>query len=195
MKKILYFLLLVLLAGACKNSADSSAEVELPSDSVFNLDSDWQTQNGDSLKLDQLKGKTLVVVMIYTSCKLACPILVANMKKIEKEIKPSNLDKVSLVLVTIDPEVDTPVKLKEFAKSNNMAAKHWVFLRGNNLSTQELANVLSMKYKQISPIEFSHSNIITIFKPNGQMESQEEGLEVNTKEIAEKVNQVVEKSS
>ena len=64
-------------------------------------------------------------------------------------------------------------------------------MRGDEKSTQEFANVLSMKYKKISPLDFSHSNIITIFSPDGRMQSQEEGLDVKTDDIAAKVGEVV----
>ena len=44
---------------------------------------------------------------------------------------------------------------------------------------------------KISPLDFSHSNIITIFSPDGRMQSQEEGLDVKTDDIAAKVGEVV----
>ena len=190
MKKI--FLLLtscLVLLTSCKE--DKKDETPLPSDSIFNLQTSWQNQDNETIKLNDLKGKTLVVVMIYTSCKVACPILVSNMKKIEQKINPSDLSKVSLVLVSIDPKTDTPEKLASFAKDNNMEGDQWIFLRGAEKSTQEFANVLSMKYKKISPLDFSHSNIITIFSPDGRMQSQEEGLDVKTDDIAAKVGEVV----
>ena len=112
-------------------------------------------------------------------------------EKIEQKINPSDLSKVSLVLVSIDPKTDTPEKLTSFAKDNNMEGDQWIFLRGDEKSTQEFANVLSMKYKKISPLDFSHSNIITIFSPDGRMQSQEEGLDVKTDDIAAKVGEVV----
>ena len=189
MKNITAFLALLLLFFSCKNEKKFST---LPSDSIFHLQSEWQNQDGKHLKLKDLTGKTLVVVMIYTSCKSACPILVANMKKVESKINKKYLDEVSLVLVSIDPKTDRPEKLKAFAAANNMSDKHWIFLTGNEASTQEFANVLSMKYKKISPIDFSHSNIITIFSPDGQMQSQTEGLDINTDAVAKKVNEVVQ---
>ena len=73
-----------------------------------------------------------------------------------------------------------------------MSDPQWVFLRSSEAATQEFANVLSMKYKKISPIDFSHSNIISIFNPIGELISQEEGLEINAKKVAEKVNNSVE---
>lgn len=132
--------------------------------------------------------------MIYTSCKTACPILVADMKRIERQIRPAYFDKVSLVLVSIDPETDTPERLAEFAKTGGMDAPRWVFLRSNEAATQEFANVLSMKYKKISPVDFSHSNIISVFNPDGELILQEEGTGINAEKVAGKVNETVRSS-
>ncbi|HQG39036.1 MAG TPA: SCO family protein [Chitinophagales bacterium] len=188
MKKFIFFLIATALFTSCKHK---TANTEIPSDSIFYLNSDWQNQNGQTLKLSELKGKTLVVVMIYTTCRTACPLLVADMKAIEQKINPDNLDKVSLVLVSIDPETDTPERLKKFANDRKMDAPHWIFLRGNEAATQEFANVLSMKYKKISPVDFSHSNIISIFNPVGKLVVQEEGTGINAAKVAEKVNETV----
>ncbi len=192
MKKYILILLALMFFVSC-NEQPKVVE-ELPSDSIFNLTSNWQDQNGKDLKLADLRGKTLVVVMIYTTCKSACPILVSDMKKIEKEIDPTVLKDVNLVLVSIDPEHDTPEVLKKFAETRRMTEPHWVFLRSNEDATQEFANVLSMKYKKISPVDFSHSNIISIFNPLGELVVQEEGLVINSKKIASKVNEVVSKN-
>ncbi|MBX2887709.1 MAG: SCO family protein [Ferruginibacter sp.] len=193
MKYFSVLVLSILALCACKSPAPKQQEA-LPSNSVFNLTSQWQNQDGDTLQLQDLNGKTLVVVMIYTSCKSACPILVAKMKKIESKISRKDIDKVSLVLVSIDPETDTPEHLKEFAKTNGMDEKQWVFLRSNEEATHELANVLAMKYKKISPIDFSHSNIISVFNPSGVLVSQEEGLEINVDGVANTVAKTVKGS-
>ncbi|MCK9481019.1 MAG: SCO family protein [Bacteroidia bacterium] len=191
MMKYLSFLVVILSLFACSEKKNNTGEI--PSDSIFNLSSQWQNQHGENLMLKDLQRKTLVVVMIYTQCKAACPILVAKMKQIESKINPKLIEDVSLVLVSIDPEFDTPEQLNKFAKKNNMEAKQWVFLRSNELATQEFANVLSMKYKKIDPIDFSHSNIITVFDPRGKMVSQEEGTEINVEKIATTVNETAMK--
>lgn len=188
MKLLLLFLALTGLFS-CKQKSEITV---LPSDSIFHLKSSWKKQNGETVQLKDLRGKTLVVVMIYTTCKSACPRLVANMKRIEQQVSQKNLSKVSMILVSIDPATDTPERLKKFAELNDMEASHFTFLTGSEESTQEFANVLSMKYKKISPIDFSHSNIVTVFSPDGQMQFQEEGLDINTKKVAEKVNEVAE---
>lgn len=191
MKLLISLLFSVLLFTSCKEN--KKQETTLPSNSIFNLTSNWKNQNGDSLQLHNLQGKTLVVVMIYTSCKLACPILVAKMKTIESKISRKDIDKVSLVLVTIDPKTDSSARLKEFAKTNNMDAPQWVFLTSNEEATQEFANVLAMKYKKISPVDFSHSNIISVFSPNGQLVSQEEGA-IEVDNVVATVSKTVKES-
>lgn len=186
---------------SCKNSENknnnSESETVIDSafsgESIFNLTGNWHTQNNETIALSALKGKTLVMVMIYTSCKAACPRLVADMRDIESKMPKEKLDKLNFVLVSIDPEIDDPKRLKAFAIANNMNAPHWTFLQGTKTSVQEFANVLAVKYKQISPMDFSHSNIISVFNTEGELIHQQEGLGVNNKETVEKIIETINK--
>ena len=150
--------------------------------SIYNLPEVWTTQNGDDIALKELKGNVLVVVMIYTSCKTACPILIRDMREIRKQVDtqiPKTAKGVKYLLVSIDPETDTPEHLKAFAKENNMDDDQWLFLRSNEEQTREFAAVLAVNYKQISPVDFSHSNIISVFNKKGELVSQQEGLGID----------------
>lgn len=184
MKNILLTFLCIWCVS-CHSPAESEDEAEEWSDmSVFHLPTQWETQDGDTLSLDDLQGNVLVTVMIYTSCKVACPRLVADMQNIEREIGDRS---VKYVLVSIDPETDTPERLKAFAEEKNMTGKQWVFLRGTEDDTREFANVLAVKYASISPIDFSHSNIISVFDKGGVMRHQMEGLSVNNEETVKAI--------
>ncbi len=187
--KAIHFIIIILFfisISACKNNSNGNAETVIDSvysgESIFNLKGNWHTQNNETIALSALQGKTLVMVMIYTSCKAACPRLVAQMRDIESKMPTDKLDQINFVLVSIDPETDDPKRLKAFAIANNMNAPHWTFLQGTKTSVQEFANVLSVKYKQISPMDFSHSNIISVFNTKGELIHQQEGLGVNNKE-------------
>lgn len=160
---------------------------EISEESIFNLTSNWNTEEGEIIQLKELKGKTLVMVMIYTSCKAACPRLVADMRNIEKQIPEENLKNVQFILVSIDPETDTPTRLKAFAKENFMDGQQWTFLQGSVNDVREFANVLAVKYKEISPLDFSHSNIISVFNQEGELVHQQEGLGVDNKETVLKI--------
>ena len=191
MKNILLFLFSVLTILSCKENTEQTAQnKENANSSIFLLDSKWQNQDAEELQLKNLKGKNLVMVMIFTSCRPACPILVADMKKVHDKIEKNKLKDTSLVLISIDPTNDTPEVLKKFAAERNMDSEPWIFLRSDEESTREFANVLAVKYKKISPIEFSHSNIISVFNRNGELVSQEEGSGINSDAVAKTVNEL-----
>lgn len=187
------FIILFSVLGGCKNNAIKTTNQSMPSEqSIFNLTSLWHTQNNDKIELKSLRGKVLVIVMIYASCKSACPRLVADMRDIENKLPQNRLDKINFVLVSIDPENDNPSRLKAFAKANKMDTPHWIFLQGTKTSVQEFANVLSVKYKQISPMDFSHSNIISVFNTDGDLIHQQEGLGVNNAETIKSITNILE---
>ena len=191
MKNILLFLFSVLTIFSCKENTEQTVQKkDSANSSIFLLDSKWQNQDAEELQLKNLKGKNLVMVMIFTSCRTACPILVADMKKVHDKIEKNKLKDTSLVLISIDPTNDTPEVLKKFAAERNMDSQPWIFLRSDEESTREFANVLAVKYKKISPIEFSHSNIISIFNRNGELVSQEEGSGINSDAVAKTVNEL-----
>jgi len=160
---------------------------ELEEMSIYHLPSKWNTQNSEQIELKDLQGNVLVMVMIYTSCQMACPRLVADMRNIDLQIEGSLKKNVKMILVSIDPETDTPEKLKKFSIENQMEGKQWLFLQGTTESVREFANVLAVKYKKITPIDFSHSNIISVFDQKGVLRHQQEGLGVDNKSTIEAI--------
>lgn len=170
-----------------KNASKKIETDAISEESIFNLTSKWHTEEGEEIQLEDLKGKTLVMVMIYTSCKAACPRLVADMRNIEAQIPDEKIKNLTFALVSIDPETDTPERLKAFAIENEMDDEQWTFLQGTESGVREFANVLSVKYKEISPIDFSHSNIISVFNAEGELIHQQEGLGVDNKETIETI--------
>lgn len=196
MKNLIYLLTIAIVFSSCKNSDEKekvgekelaeSVSVDLnkevPELSIYNLPSTWTTQDAEDIELKDLRGNVLVMVMIYTSCKAACPRLIADMRNIEKQVPEEDLDKVKFIMVSIDPETDTPERLKKFSIENKMEDDQWMFLRGTEEDTREFAAVLAVSYKQISPIDFSHSNIISVFDEEGVLVHQQEGLGVDNSE-------------
>ncbi len=199
--KILNSIVLLLVLGllvSCNNSETNTEQNPtakekkatadtLPEMSIYHLPSHWTNQNGEETVLKDLRGKVVVMVMIYTTCKAACPRLVADMRNIEKQVPEEKKDNVQYVFVSIDPETDTPERLKAFAEENQMQDEKWLFLRGTDADTREFAAVLAVNYKQISPMDFSHSNIISVFDQEGEMVHQQEGLGVDNKETVQAI--------
>ena len=200
MKKIIVtiFILLISLQSCKEITKEASSTVtknqEISDLSIYNLPSEWTTQDGKNVELKSLNGNVLVMVMIYTSCKAACPRLVADMRNIETKLDKKTKKNVKLILVSIDPVTDTPQKLKSFAIANKMDNEPWLFLRSTEDNTREFAAILAVNYKQISPMEFSHSNIISVFNTKGELIYQQEGLGVNNDQTVNKINEEAAKN-
>lgn len=205
MKKIVLagFVSVLMFASCNDNASKSTAKViasnekealeknEIPDLSLFNLSTTWTTQNAKDIKLQDLQGDVLVMVMIYTSCTTACPRLIADMKNIEERLPKAIKKHVKMVFVSIDPETDTPERLKSFAQDRDMDKEPWLFLRSTEENTREFAAVVAVNYKQINPMTFSHSNIISVFNPQGILLYQQEGLGVNSDETVENIQAAV----
>ncbi|GAA3770761.1 hypothetical protein GCM10022423_25820 [Flavobacterium ginsengiterrae] len=176
-----------------KKNDTAKPNKEISDLSIYNLPSKWTTQDGKDIELKSLNGNVLVMVMIYTSCKAACPRLVADMRDIESKLDKKTKKNVKLILVSIDPKTDTPQRLKKFAIENQMNQEPWIFLRSTEENTREFAAVLAVNYKQISPVDFSHSNIISVFNPAGELVFQQEGLGVNNEKTIETINMEAQK--
>ncbi|HSI77153.1 MAG TPA: SCO family protein [Lunatimonas sp.] len=189
--KLLLSIPLLFLIFSC-NENNISKEISIEDDtihemSIYQLPSVWNTQDGKQIEFKDLKGETLAVVMIYTACRTACPRLVADMRSIETAVSSKKTGGVKYVLVSIDPEADSPERLKAFAKENGMDGPQWLFLQGTEDGVRDFANILAVKYKKISPIDFSHSNIISVFDRQGVMTYQKEGLGLENLDIVNKV--------
>ncbi|MEO6348399.1 MAG: SCO family protein [Aquaticitalea sp.] len=177
--------------GSEVETKDPATPNKISDMSIYNLPSAWKNQNGEDVQMIDFKGDVLVMVMIYTSCKAACPRLVADMRTIESKLPQSTKGKVKMILVSIDPNTDTPKRLKEFAKENVMDEEPWTFLTSTEENTREFAAVLAVNYKKISPLDFSHSNIISVFNKEGEMVFQQEGLGVNSDETVQHIVEAV----
>lgn len=174
MKKLLYVFLVTALSSCQQKNNDINP------DSIYNVDIQWEQQDGKKVAFSDFQGKVLVTAMIFTSCKTACPRLTAEMRTISQKVGKVNPDDIQYMLISIDPETDTPKVMKAYLEANQFGGKEWTFIRGTEDETREIANIMAVKYKEISPVEFSHSNIINVYDKKGILAYQKEGLNVDT---------------
>lgn len=170
----------------------SKKNEEISPDSIYNVSSKWEKQDGKTITFSDMKGKVLVTAMIFTSCKTACPRLTAEMRTISQKVGKTNPEDIQYVLISIDPKNDTPQVMKAYLDTNKFDEKQWTFIRSNEDDTRELANVMAVKYKEISPIEFSHSNIISVYSKKGTLAYQKEGLDSSDDDLVKEIKKQIE---
>jgi len=101
-------------------------------------------QNGKQLNFydDLIKGKTVAVNFIFTTCTTVCPPLTATFRKVQQTASERGLD-VKLVSVSVDPVVDTPERLRAFAEKFN-AGQSWTFVTGEKGEIDSLLQSLGV---------------------------------------------------
>ncbi len=116
---VLVLISLVILAGCGEEAKDDYGDVS------FNL----VDQNGEEVNFpDDFRGKPLVLGFIYTHCPDICSLITANLYKTWIELdKPEDIH---FVIVTFDPERDTPEVLKDYAADFSMDQPPFRFLTG-----------------------------------------------------------------
>lgn len=162
--------------GSCCSGHDAPQAVKISEDSVYQITSRWQDSAGKERLLKSLGGHVQVVTMGYTTCKYACPRLLADMREIEQKLPEEVRAKTYFTFISIDPETDTPARLAEYFKENKLTSQRWTALRGETDSIQELAVVLGVQYRKSSEKDFAHSNVITVLNSNGEIVHRQEGL-------------------
>lgn len=144
--------------------------------SIYHLDAPWYDQQGQVRQLASLGGRVQVVAMVYTNCGYACPRILMDMKRIEGELPAELRDRVGFVMVTIDPERDTPERLAAYAGAVHLDPARWTLLTAPDNTVLELAALLGVKYRRISETDFSHTNVITVLDQRGEIVHRQMGL-------------------
>jgi len=95
-------------------------------------------QTGESLDFysDLIKGRNVAINFIFTTCTTVCPVLTATFRRVQAELEKSQSD-VKLISISVDPTVDTPERLRDFAEKFN-AGPGWTFVTGDKTEIDSL---------------------------------------------------------
>jgi len=139
----------------------------LSGESLYQLGSTWTNDRGEPLKLVTLAGAPEVVAMVYTRCTSLCPLLVHDLKSMDRAIPGGARQRTRYVLVSMDPGHDTPAALAAYRRHMGLDDDRWTLLRGNESDTRELAAVLGFAYCKGDGRNYSHSSLVTVLDKGG----------------------------
>ncbi len=90
-------------------------------------------QSGQRIHSADLKGKLLLISLIYTRCPDICPITTIEMRSLQDRLRTEGMlgSDALLLSISVDPEHDTPAVLAEYAKQFNVDTTSWHFLTGS----------------------------------------------------------------
>ena len=104
-----FLFLILLLAAALAGCSEQRVEPPSPKGGDFIL-----RAAAGPLDTKTLRGKVLLVYFGYTHCPDVCPASLAAGAQALNTLSPEERSKVRLIMVSVDPERDTPERLKEY---------------------------------------------------------------------------------
>lgn len=161
----------------------TAAAFELPASSVYHIESTWTNQGGAEVDWPSLQGRHRLVAFFFTHCGFACPRIVYDLKDILNEVPADDRRAVGVVLVSIDPEHDTPEALQAYGMMHGLDELQWTLLRSADSNVRELAAALGVRYKRQAGGDFAHSNAIVLLDERGEIAARRDGPEAGIQSI------------
>ena len=88
-------------------------------------------QDNRPFSRDDMLGKVWVADFVFTSCADACPRLQNKMRRIQDRLLPLEQGgNIGLLSISVDPERDTPEKLRDYAQAFGARKAMWLYLTG-----------------------------------------------------------------
>jgi protein SCO1/2 len=147
---------------------------------------------GQPFVMSELRGKPLLVSMIYTSCHHICPTITRNLRdKIEVAQEALGEDAFNVVTVGFDWRVDTPDRMREFESRLGLDhVPNWHFLATEAGVVDELSDNLGFLFYP-SAKGFDHLAQATVVDADGRIYRQVYGVDVETTAIVEPLKELV----
>jgi cytochrome oxidase Cu insertion factor (SCO1/SenC/PrrC family) len=100
-------------------------------------------QDGRRLRFfnDVVKGRTVAINFMFTTCTTICPPLAATFARVQQQLGPSIGNEIMLISVSVDPVTDVPQRMKAYL-SKFGAGPGWLFIGGSKLDVDVLLQSL-----------------------------------------------------
>ncbi|MEE3923813.1 SCO family protein [Pseudomonas viridiflava] len=126
-------------------------------------------QNGAPVAVDELKGQWTLVFFGYTYCPDICPTTLAQLRDIRTKLPQEAVDNMRVVLVSVDPNRDTPQQLKQYL---GYFDPRYIGLTAPVADIQKLASALSIPFIPADTSKpgytVDHSGNLALIGPDGR---------------------------
>ncbi|MBE9537777.1 MAG: SCO family protein [Proteobacteria bacterium] len=147
--------------------------------------------DGSLVSLSDYRGKPLVISMIFTSCHHICPATTAHLQEVVDKARDV-LDEDSFAVVTVgfDTLTDSPERMAQFRRSNDVTDERWEFLSGDADNMARLVRQLGFIYTP-SARGFDHLIQSSVLNAEGEIYRQVYGISFPTPHLIEPLKELV----
>src|SRR5690554_4139080 len=198
-KSLFFFLILssFVFQSSCTSDKEKQKQVDLPfyghhdvvyqateeyevGDTVYHTVPQWEYLTHDSvmLKSTSIDDKIWIADFFFSYCPTICPPMTKAMRDVSDSLQQFNKNLVFLSF-SIDPDRDTPSRLRLYRDRHEITAKNWFFLTGNEAETHELGIngfQLFANADEQAPGGFAHSSNFVLIDKNQHIRGIYDGL-------------------
>jgi len=148
-------------------------------------------QDKKAVDITQYRGKPLIVSLIYTSCYHICPTLTNHLAEVV-DIAREALGEESFSVITVgfDTAVDSPERMRSFARERNINLSGWDFLSTDEDTIKTFSNELGFIFFK-STKGFDHLSQITLLDGEGKVYRQIYGINYEPPRLVEPLKELV----
>ena len=137
------------------------------------------------------------MAMVYTHCPDICPMTTHNLQLVQKRLPDDIKDNIKFVIISFDPNRDTPAVLKKFAEIRDITFDDWTLLSGDDQNTKEVMLKFDIKaipadssYDDDGELSYSviHTDRISLIDQDGRLRANYKGSTANLDMILEDIN-------
>jgi protein SCO1/2 len=154
-------------------------------------DYDFLDGSGKQITLESMRGKPLLISLIYTSCYHICPTVTTNLEKIVDIAREAlGDDSFSVLTIGFDTPNDTPDRMRLFAKQRNIDIDSWHFVSASAATMKDLANDVGFSYFSTAK-GYDHMIQATLVDSEGKVYRQIYGMAPEPTALVEPLKEIL----
>ena len=138
---------------------------------------------GEPIALADLRGKVLALTFIFTTCTDSCPLLTAKMAEIRRRLGADFGSRIHFVSITVDPQNDTPERLRRYAEQFGANVAGWSFLTGTKAQIDEVVRGYGAYAKKTERGGVEHLFLTSLIDAKGLLRVQYLGWRFDASEM------------
>ena len=147
--------------------------------------------SGQRIVLESMRGKPVVLSLIYTSCYHICPTLTTDLARIVRIARDAlGDDSFSVLTVGFDTQNDTPDRMRLFAKKRGLEINDWHFVSATAETMKQLAGDVGFSYFSTAK-GFDHMIQSTLIDADGKVYRQIYGMAPEPPALVEPLKEVL----
>ncbi len=154
-------------------------------------------QDGRSIGSAELEGEVWIASFLFTRCTTVCPQLTSSLGRLQRRFREEGVDGTRIVSFSVDPEHDTPERLRAYGESRGIDLDDWALVTGSRADVRSLVRdgfALPMGERLDLPggfVDFAHTARLVLVDRSGAVRGDYGSDDVGLDEIFHRTRQVL----